>query len=291
LKPAELAEIAPRGLPAYMGIGGGVVTGYGIAAALSGVTQEPGELGTQTKQIAQMLQRRVGKPGAFWSRLGFNRPGERPVEQIQAMYDAGVRTMGDLEAAGFSQEQSLGMQIMLGTWEQNKATIANTRALYQQPGIISAERMRMEAEAPMIETERRIREVEAMRAGLRTAGKPGELAMQRDLAFGMAGTLMEGRGFGRWAEAGQTPNLAMAATTGKGLTERELKAIVPFLTWWEAAKMGPAAGAGYTYSKEDPTTREEGLKVLQESMDALRRSLDENTAGRNVSGGTLSAAE
>jgi len=180
LTPAQLAEMSGKGLPAYAGVGGGPVTGYGVAAALSGLISDPGELGTYTRQVGMLLQQRTGKVGKTWARLGFKQPGQQPMEQMQALADAGITTMGDLQQAGFAKKESMGLGILLGNLPAAKRTMEEVQRIYGQPGVIAAERTRMEAEAPMIARERRLREQEARYAGLRTTGAIAGRAMARE---------------------------------------------------------------------------------------------------------------
>ena len=148
LSPAELAQMAGQGLPAYSGIGGGAVTGYGVAAALSGLISDPGNLATYTRQVGTLMQQRTGQVGRTWQRLGFDKPGQDLVAQLKALEGAGITTMGDLQAAGFAKKESLGLSILLKDLPQALEAMEKTKRIYGQQGILAADRARAEAAMP-----------------------------------------------------------------------------------------------------------------------------------------------
>jgi len=201
LSPAELAQMAGQGLPAYMGIGGGPITGYGVAAALSGLISDPGMLGTYTRQVGVLLQQRTGKPGKLWEGLGFERPGEKPIEQLQALQKAGITTMGDLQASGFAKKESLGLSILLADLDSSLKTMAKVRELYGQEGLIQRERTAAEREVPEIKIARKIEETEARMTARETIGKEAQWGARRDLWEAQLAEKMQERGLGWFAGA------------------------------------------------------------------------------------------
>ena len=194
--PAELAQMAGGGLPAYMGIGGGPITGYGVAAALSAVIEEPEKLGTYTRQVGMLLQQRTGKVGKTWKRLGFAKPGAHPVEQLQALWDAGIRSMGDLQVAGFNKKESFGLSVLLANWPESKKIMNQTREMASQPNLIAIDRAAAEADVPtlklMRERERKVAEFDAEQMLGADAGP----RLQSDIHRRNIGLKMEREGFG-----------------------------------------------------------------------------------------------
>jgi len=192
LSPVELAAAAGGALPAYKGLGGGAITGYGVMAALSTLVTEPGELGTMARQVGIALQRASGRVGKTWRALGIEQPGVSPIEQLDALYRAiqqeaerrGVQPqwMAELERRGFALKQSRGLAILLSMWPRARQTIEQVQALYRRPGILERERMAAEAEAPHLRLER---EDAIMRAALEYAqqfGPSARRAMRRRYA-------------------------------------------------------------------------------------------------------------
>ncbi len=181
LTPAELAEMAGKGLPAYTGIKGKAVTGYGVAAALSGLIQDPGNLATYTRQVGTLLQQRTGAVGKTWQQLGFAQPGQAPIAQLRALKKAGITSMGDLQAAGFAKKESLGLSILLADLDQAVKTMQEVERVYKQPGVLFRERAAAEREVPEIRLHRRLEQIDARIRGMQTLGRDAQRSMQWEI--------------------------------------------------------------------------------------------------------------
>jgi len=182
LSPAELAQMAGRGLPAFQGVEGGPIAGYGVAAALSGLIEDPGMLATYTKQVGTLLQQRTGQVGETWKKLGFA-PGA-PInveERLQALAGAGMTTMGGLQEAGFAKRESLGLAILLADLPRTLETMKSVRGFYGQPGIIGRERAAAEAEVPELALQRELDMLQAQIKGEETIGTRAQWALRRDV--------------------------------------------------------------------------------------------------------------
>jgi len=191
LSPAEMAQMAGVGLPAFMGVQGGPVTGYGVAAALSGLKVEPGELGTYTKQIGGLLQQTTGGVGKTWKKLGFAEPGGDPVAQLKALQKAGLTTSGKLQQAGFAEKESQGLVILLQNLDQTIRTMQAVAQVYEQGPTFQGDYARAAGALPAIQYAEDIGKIEGDIEFYRTQGPTAPAAMQRDLARAQRARLME----------------------------------------------------------------------------------------------------
>jgi len=181
LTPAELAETAGPALPAFMGVKGKAVTGYGVAAALSGLIQDPGQLATYTRQVGTILQQRTGAVGKVWGRFGFAQPGQAPIRQLEALQKAGITTMGDLQQAGFAKKESLGLAIILADLSSAVKTMRQVAALYAKPGLIGAERKTAERALPELELHRELKTIDARIAKTEAVGRIPQAALRYEM--------------------------------------------------------------------------------------------------------------
>lgn len=182
LSAAELASMAGSGLPAYQGVGGGALTGYGVAAALSGLISDPGNLGTYTRQVGTLMQTRTGKVGETWKGLGIATPGADIEAQLLAMHGAGIRTMGDLQAAGFAKKESLGLSILLADLPAALETMKDVRTAFADTDLLPRQRAAAEAEIPEMALQRRTAQATAAIEAMETLGPTAQYAQRRKLA-------------------------------------------------------------------------------------------------------------
>jgi len=203
LSPAELAQMAGQGLPAFGGVGGGAVTGYGVAAALSGLISDPGNLATYTRQVGTLMQQRTGEVGALWKKLGFKNPGQDVIGQLRALHDNGIRTMGDLQAAGFAKKESLGLSILLKDFDSSIATIEDTQRRYADVGAMERNRADAEAESPEMRFSRTMDQLQRATELARTFGPTGPRARQEELNQRVRALAYEKHGLGNWVEDGK----------------------------------------------------------------------------------------
>jgi len=221
LTPTEMAAMAPTGLPAWMGIKGGPVLGYGIAAALSKVIKDPGKLGTYTKQIGVALQTSTGELGEFWKAHGFATPGMRPLEQLRLLKQLGIDTMGELQAIGLAQKRSMGLAIALGggpeeelsptarraraegrdVFAANLRTVAQVRGFYAEEDLIARLRMQAEEEAPELTAGRARRSAQGRRAKARLMGPQAQRAQDFEAFRADLGAWYEEQDMGWYVDA------------------------------------------------------------------------------------------
>ena len=163
LSPEEMAQMAPQGLPSYRGTEGGMALGLGVAAQLSTVIKEAGQLGTYTARAQQALFNLPTGPEAKKREEAGITFGEDMdmFERLRALRGAGVRTEQDLEKVGFSEiRERRAVGILLADVEGLERRVAEVREMMGQEGLIVGKRAAAEAELPQLVHERR-----AARAG------------------------------------------------------------------------------------------------------------------------------
>jgi len=216
LTPAAMAQFAGRGLPAYSGIKGGAVFGYGVGAALSRVIKSPEMAGTYAAQLAKFLQQSSGQVGEFWRAQGFQTPGSDPIGQLRRLKELGIDTMGELVTmTGAAEKKSMGAVIVLGgkppgvelteeaakmdpdaLFKQTLRIIEQTRELAARENLLEEARQAVWSASPEMAIRFRQRQVAAATEAEFITGTEATEAMTRDLRQRKKGLRAVQEGYG-----------------------------------------------------------------------------------------------
>ena len=145
LSPTEMATMAQRGLPGWLGMPGGPVMGLAVASQLSEVKKQRKVLGTSTEAARAML---LGAEAEKYF-AGIGAPERDIIKRLKALRGKGITDVLALERAGFKEK--LGQQavnLLLQDIPGLERRYADISRMTDTPDLIATKRAGVEAVLP-----------------------------------------------------------------------------------------------------------------------------------------------